>query len=97
MVNNTKDSQKILHIYDSLVEGDENLISSLCHSEKGLLFVNLLFDVDYKVKEGFSKNYNEFDYVILETEDKEKLKEKVSYIKNLKIEDNKNSIRISIV
>lgn len=97
MVTNTKDSQKILHIYDSLVEDDDNILLSLCHSNKGLVFVNLLYDLDYKIKEGFSKNYNEFDYIILETEDKEKLKEKVSYIKNLKFEDNKNTIRISIV
>ncbi|QQO92572.1 hypothetical protein CPT_Machias_195 [Staphylococcus phage Machias] len=97
MVLSTKESQKILHIYDSLVDNDENLLSSLCHSNKGLLFVDLLYDIDYKIKEGFSKDNNEFNYIILETEEKEKLKEKALYKKNLKIEDNKDSIRISVV
>lgn len=96
MIKNKKDSQKVLNIYNSLIDNEENYISSLTYSDKGFVFAKFLFDVDYKIKEGFS-NENKFNYIIIETDDEEKLNDKISNQEYLEMEKNENEFKLKLL
>lgn len=90
MINNTEDSQKILQIYNSLVD-DEYIDESLFFSDKGLIFSNFLLGLDYELLEGFSPE-NKFDYITIRINDKENLKEKLLNENIINIDEKENNI-----